>query len=288
LAEAVLVSSSYNRRKSIFVKNGLNPQYLEVLKTYCEGADLRIVNEIDENTACVIAQNPDFYGNIRNLLYLSEQAHKLGALFITCVVEPISLAILEPPGNYGADIVVGEGQSFGIPVNFGGPYLGFMAVKSFLLKKIPGRICGITTDSKGNKGFVLTFQAREQHIRRERATSNITTNVALMAIASTIYLALMGRTGLINVAKLSYSRAHILHDKLMKIGFKALNKKPFYNEFIMEMPIGSSKRVFSSLLKKGILGGLDLGEDKILICCTEMNTLQDIKSYISEAGATIK
>jgi glycine dehydrogenase subunit 1 len=288
LAEAVLVSSSYNRRKSIFVKNGLNPQYLEVLKTYCEGADLRIVNEIDENTACVIAQNPDFYGNIHNLLYLSEQAHKLGALFITCVVEPISLAILEPPGNYGADIVVGEGQSFGIPVNFGGPYLGFMAVKSFLLKKIPGRICGITTDSKGNKGFVLTFQAREQHIRRERATSNITTNVALMAIASTIYLALMGRTGLINVAKLSYSRAHILHDKLMKIGFKALNKKPFYNEFIMEMPIGSSKRVFSSLLKKGILGGLDLGEDKILICCTEMNTLQDIKSYISEAGATIK
>jgi glycine dehydrogenase subunit 1 len=281
LAEAVLLSSSYNGRNCIFVKNGLNPQYLEVLKTYCEGADLRIVNEIDESTACVIAQNPDFYGNVENLQYISEQTHKVGALFITCVVEPTSLAILEPPGNYGADIVVGEGQSFGIPVNFGGPYLGFMGVKSFLLKKIPGRICGMTTDSKGNKGFVLTFQAREQHIRRERATSNITTNVALMAIASTIYLALMGRNGLINVAKLSYSRAHLLHNKLKNMGFEPLNKKPFYNEFIMKAPSGSLENISSNLLKNGILGGLNLAEDKILICCTEMNTVQDIESYVS-------
>ena len=281
LAEAVLLSSSYNGRNCIFIKNGLNPQYLEVLKTYCEGADLKIVNEIDQNTACVIAQNPDFYGNIENLQYLSEQAHKVGALFITCVVEPTSLAILEPPGNYGADIVVGEGQSFGIPVNFGGPYLGFLGVKSFLLKKIPGRICGMTTDSKGNKGFVLTFQAREQHIRRERATSNITTNVALMAVASTIYLALMGRNGLINVAKLSYSRAHLLHNKLKSIGFEALNKKPFYNEFNMKAPSGSLENISSNLLKNGILGGLNLAEDKILICCTEMNTVQDIESYVS-------
>ena len=281
LAEAVLLSSSYNGRNCIFVKNGLNPQYLEVLKTYCEGADLRIVNEIDESTACVIAQNPDFYGNVENLQYISEQTHKVGALFITCVVEPTSLAILEPPGNYGADIVVGEGQSFGIPVNFGGPYLGFMGVKSFLLKKIPGRICGMTTDSKGNKGFVLTFQAREQHIRRERATSNITTNVALMAIASTIYLALMGRNGLINVAKLSYSRAHLLHNKLKNMGFEPLNKKPFYNEFIMKAPSGSLENISSNLLKNGILSGLNLAEDKILICCTEMNTVQDIESYVS-------
>ena len=281
LAEAVLLSSSYNGRNCIFIKDGLNPQYLEVLKTYCEGADLKIVNEIDNNTACVIAQNPDFYGSIENLQYVAEQAHKVGALFITCVVEPTSLAILEPPGNYGADIVVGEGQSFGIPVNFGGPYLGFMAVKSFLLKKIPGRICGMTTDSKGNKGFVLTFQAREQHIRRERATSNITTNVALMAIASTIYLALMGRNGLINVAKLSYSRAHLLQNKLKSIGFETLNKKPFYNEFYMKAPSGSLDNISSNLLKKGILGGLDLDEDKILICCTELNTVQDIESYVS-------
>jgi glycine dehydrogenase subunit 1 len=281
LAEAVLLSSSYNGRKRVFVNGGLNPQYLEVLKTYCDVTDLQLSNEIDENTTCVIAQNPDFYGNVENLQHMSEQAHKVGALFITCVVEPTSLAILKPPGNYGADIVVGEGQSFGIPINFGGPYLGFMGVRDFLLKRIPGRICGMTTDSKGNKGFVLTFQAREQHIRRERATSNITTNVALMALASTIYLALMGRDGLINVANLSYSRAHLLHDKLRKCGFKSLNKKPFYNEFFMEAPQGSFKNISSDLLQNGIHGGLNLSEDKILICCTEMNSVQDIETFIS-------
>jgi glycine dehydrogenase subunit 1 len=288
LAEAVLLCSSYSGRNCVFVKDGLNPQYLEVLKTYFEVADLKLSNEIDENTACVIAQNPDFYGNVENLQYVSEQAHRVGALFITCVVEPTSLAILEPPGNYGADIVVGEGQSFGIPINFGGPYLGFIGVRDFLLKKIPGRICGMTTDSKGNKGFVLTFQAREQHIRRERATSNITTNVALMALASTIYLALMGRDGLINVAKLSYSRAHLLHDKLRRCGFTTLNKKPFYNEFIMNAPQGSSENISSRLLENGILGGLNLDEDKMLICCTEMNTVQDIESFISVTKGTLR
>lgn len=282
LAEAVLLSSSYNTgRNGVFVKDGLNPQYMEVLKTYCEGADLKLVSDIDENTACVIAQNPDFYGNMENLQYMADRAHKVGALFITCVVEPTSLALVEPPGNYGADIVVGEGQSFGIPINFGGPYLGFLAVKAFLLKKIPGRICGMTADSKGKKGFVLTFQAREQHIRRERATSNITTNVELMALASTIYLALMGRSGLRNVAKLCYRNAHLLQRKLERVGFEVLNTKPFYNEFLMKAPLGSSKKIISNLLKHGILGGLDLGNDNILICCTEMNSHQDIESYVS-------
>lgn len=281
LAEAVLLSSSYNGRNGVFVNNGLNPQYAEVLKTYCEGADLEIVNKINEKTTCVIGQNPDFYGNLENLEYLSDRAHKVGALFITCVVEPTSLAIVQPPGYYGADLVVGEGQSFGIPINFGGPYLGFLGVKDFLLKKIPGRIAGMTADSKGRKGFVLTFQAREQHIRRERATSNITTNVELMAIASTIYLSLMGRTGLKNVAKLCYSRAHLLQEKLAKMDFKLLNDKPFYNEFLVRAPSGSSKDILSHLLKKGILGGLHLDHDNILICCTEMNSLQDIESYAS-------
>jgi len=287
LAEAVLMSASYNGRNGIFVNDGLNPQYEQVLKTYCEGADLKIVDVIDEKTACVVVQNPDFYGNLENFQYLSDRAHQFGALFVTCVVEPTSLAIVEPPGNYGADIVVGEGQSFGIPINFGGPYLGFLAVRAPLLKKIPGRVCGMTTDLHGKKGFVLTLQAREQHIRRERATSNITTNVELMAIASTIYLALMGRDGLKNVAKHCYSRAHLLQENLASMGFKPLNSKPFYNEFIMKAPLKSSKKILSNLLKKGIVGGLNLGNDNILICCTEMNTFEDIALYISIIKGTL-
>ena len=280
LAEAALLSCSYTGRDRIFVKEGLHPQYLEVLQTYCEGAELTVTDKIDDNTACVIAQNPDFYGNIENMHYLAEQAHRAGALFATCIIEPTSLAILEPPGKYGADIVAGEGQSFGIPLSFGGPYLGFIAVKDFLLKKLPGRICGMTTDSKGNRGFVLTFQAREQHIRRERATSNITTNQALMALAATIYLALMGRTGLTRVAKLSYARAHLLNEKLEKVGFRNLNIKPFYNEFVVKVP-GSAEALASRLLKEGILGGVNLAEDSLLICCTEMNSVQDIEDFVS-------
>src|SRR5919106_1816387 len=136
LAEAALLASSYTKRDHIFVKEGLHPHYLEALQTYCEGAELTLTDRIDSNTACVIAQNPDFHGNVESLHYLAEQAHKVGALFTTCIVEPTSLAILEPPGKYGADIVAGEGQSFGIPLSFGGPYLGFMAVKNFLLKKL--------------------------------------------------------------------------------------------------------------------------------------------------------
>ena len=280
LAEAALLSCSYTGRDRIFVKERLHPQYLKVLQTYCEGAELTLTDRIDNNTACVIAQNPDFYGNVENLYYLAEQAHRAGALFTTCIVEPTSLAILEPPGKYGADIVAGEGQSFGIPLSFGGPYLGFIAVKDFLLKKLPGRICGMTTDSTGNRGFVLTFQAREQHIRRERATSNITTNQALMALAATIYLALMGRSGLTRVAKMSYARAHLLNEKLEKADFRNLNTKPFYNEFIVKVP-GSAEAIASRLLKKGILGGFNLGDDNLLICCTEMNSVQDIDDFVS-------
>ncbi|HEU4448311.1 MAG TPA: aminomethyl-transferring glycine dehydrogenase subunit GcvPA [Nitrososphaeraceae archaeon] len=287
LAEAVLLSCSYNGKNSIFIKSGLNPEYFRVLKTYCDGADLTIANEITEDTACIIAQNPDFYGNIENLQFLAEKAHNAGALFIVCVVEPTSLAVLKAPGDYGADVVVGDGQSFGIPLNFGGPYLGFIAVKSFLLKKIPGRICGMTTDSKGNQGFVLTYQAREQHIRRERATSNITTNVALMAIAATIYLSLMGRDGLRAVATLSYKRAHLLYDRLKVTGLKPLNSKPFYNEFVLQAPPGVGTRILSNLLQNGILGGLDLGEDKMLMCCTETNQVEDIVSYASIVKETI-
>ena len=280
LAEAALMSSSHTKRNGVFIEDGLNPSYLEVLKTYCEGTELEITNEVNENTACVISQNPDFFGNIKNPKSLIEKTHQNNSLFINCVSDPTSLAVLKSPGDFGADIVVGEGQSFGIPKSFGGPYLGFMAVKQFLIKKLPGRIVGITTDDNGNQGFVLTLQAREQYIRRERATSNITTNQTLLAVTATIYLALLGKTGLQNVAKSSYQRAHLLQEKLKKIGFESLNVNPFYNEFLVKSPRPTEK-IISELMENNIFGGLELGDNNLLICCTEKNSLQDIDSYIS-------
>lgn len=279
LAEAVLLSASFTRRKVVFVDGELNPRYLAVLKTYCKGADLQISNEINENTACVISQNPDFYGNIKNPQELIEKTHKNNSLFISCISDATSLALLKPPGEHGADIAVGEGQSFGIPLSFGGPYLGFMAVKQFLVKKLPGRIVGMTTDKNGNKGFVLTLQAREQYIRRERATSNITTNQTLLALTATIYLATMGKTGLENVAKVSYNRAHSLQDKLNELGFEPLNTHSFYNEFVVKAP-SSPEKLLSKLRENNILGGIDLGYNKLLVCCTEKNTKKEIDDYV--------
>lgn len=282
LAESVLLSSSYTKKKKVYIHEGLNPHYRQVLQTYCNGADLEIVDELDENTSCVIVQNPDYFGNIKNLQKVADKAHKYNAIFVVCVNEPTSLALLKPPGEQGADIVVGEGQSFGIPISYGGPYLGFIAVKKFLLKKLPGRIVGLTTDSSGNEGFVLTLQAREQHIRRERATSNITTNQTLLALAATIYLASNGRKGLTNVAKLSYKRAHLLHQKLLDIGFKPANIDYFYNEFTVKVPDHSNtKDILSKMLENNIVGGVGLDDNKILVCCTEKNSVEDIDKYIS-------
>lgn len=325
LAEAIILASSYNGRKNIVVDEGLHPSYLDVASTYCRARSLRVnsitptpyamahnnvakearlQHLVNEDTACVVVQNPDFYGNVRDLSEVSAIAHRVGALLIVSVVEPTSLAIIRPPGQYGADIVVGEGQSFGIPISFGGPSLGFMAVRSFLLKKIPGRICGMTVDSKGKRGFVLTLQAREQHIRRERATSNITTNVALMALSSTIYLALMGSTGLKHLAEISMKRAHLLRKKLLDLGFTSFNSNNFYNEFTIAAPsedisntsrkdgtnatsknnVGGQKmvrKILSELSRNGIAGGLDLENGMMIVCCTEMNRIEDIEGYES-------
>lgn len=282
LAESVLLSCSYTKRKKVYIQDGLNPNYKQVLQTYCNGADLEIVHELGENTACAVVQNPDYFGNINNTQDIADKAHKHNAIFITCVNEPTSLALLNPPSQSGADIVVGEGQSFGIPISYGGPCLGFIAVKKFLLKKLPGRIVGLTTDGNGNEGFVLTLQAREQHIRRERATSNITTNQTLLALAATIYLASSGRKGLTDVAKLSYKRAHLLHQKLLDIGFEPANNSHFYNEFTVKVPgQKNAKELLSQLSEKGIVGGIALDDNKILACCTEKNSIADIESYVS-------
>ena len=283
LAEATLLAHSYTRRRGVFIDEELNPTYLQVLRTYCEGADIFISDTINDDVACVIQQTPAFDGSIKNPTHLAEKAHQNGSLFISCISDPTSLAIMQPPGEAGADIVTGEGQSFGIPKSFGGPCLGFMAVRSKLTKKLPGRMVGVTQDGSGNRGFVLTLQAREQFIRRERATSNITTNQTLLALTATIYLALLGRTGLRSVAHVSYRRAHRLQQMLHARGFRTITRHPFYNEFLVETPKPAAD-ILEYLQQCGILGGVIVDDHRLLICCTEKNTIPDIETYAREVS----
>ncbi|MXX21404.1 MAG: aminomethyl-transferring glycine dehydrogenase subunit GcvPA [Cenarchaeum sp. SB0661_bin_35] len=283
LAEAVLLAHSHTKRRGVFVDVGLNPAYLQVLRTYCEGADIFISDTINNDVACIIQQTPAFDGSIRDPTHMAEKAHRNGSLFISCISDPTSLAIMRPPGEAGADIVTGEGQSFGIPKNFGGPCLGFMAVKSTLTKKLPGRIVGATQDESGRRGFVLTLQAREQFIRRERATSNITTNQTLLALSATIYLALLGRTGLRSVAHTSYRRAHRLQQMLHTRGFRIMTPGPFYNEFLVETPRPVTD-ILEHLRQWDILGGVAVDDHRLLVCCTEKNTIPDVETYARGAS----
>lgn len=282
LAEAVLLAQSYTKRRGVFVDEGLNPAYLEVLSTYCEGADIFISDSICDDVACVIQQTPAFDGSIKDPTHMVEAAHQNGSLFINCISDPTSLALIRPPGDVGADVVTGEGQSFGIPKSFGGPCLGFMAVRDALTKKLPGRIVGATQDGSGRRGFVLTLQAREQFIRRERATSNITTNQTLLALSAAIYLALMGGTGLRSVARTSYRRAHRLQQMLHTCGFRIITPGPFYNEFLVETPRPAAD-ILKHLEQYGILGGIAVDYNMLLICCTEKNTISDITTYARES-----
>ncbi len=279
-AEAAFIACDITERSEIAVLNKLNPNYEKVLRTYCESRGVKITGELTQKSACVLVQNPDFEGNVHELEEFANRAHEAGALLVVSVAEPTSLAILKAPGECGADVVAGEAQGFGNPVSFGGPMLGYIAVKKDFVKRIPGRLCGMTTDSRGKKGFVLTLQAREQHIRRERASCNICSNEALCALAATAYLALMGKTGLANVAKLSYERAHELQKKLGELGFALQNTKPFYNEFAVKCPI-KPKKLIAALEKRGIAAGLGIGEDRILICCTEKLSEQDVEDYVN-------
>jgi len=302
VAEAgVLAYHHFREKRMRFVLSlAVHPHYRETLCTYLCGypeLDIKIgaadqnpladpfslSTLIDNNTALVVVQYPDFFGRIYDYSSLAKTAHEVGALFAV-VINPIALGLLKAPGDFGADIVVGEGQPLGIPLSFGGPYLGLFAVRKELVRKLSGRLVGETLDSQGRRGYVLTLTAREQHIRREKATSNICTNQALMALASTIYLSLVGKHGLKQVAELCYHKAHYAAQIIHAIpGFSVYCDTPFFHEFAVRFPdTVTIEEVNQHLLDHDILGGYDLGNDypslknHMLIAVTEMNSREQI------------
>ncbi len=296
IAEAAIMAHSSTRgRRKIIVSAALHPEYRSVLRTYTQGLDFTIIGDddiaagwdqliklIDQDTACVIAQNPDFLGRIENLQAVADAAHAAGALFIVSV-NPISLGMLKPPSEYGADIVTAEGQSLGWSLYFGGPYLGVFACREQYVRRMAGRIVGQTLDNRGQRGFVLTLQTREQHIRREKATSNICSNEGLVSLAACVYMATTGKNGLKKVAELCYHKAHYAAKEITAIPGYSLPfaSTPFFNEFVVRCP-GSPEHINDILRRNQIIGGYDLGraysqlKDCLLVCTTELNSKHQI------------
>ncbi len=286
LAEACLMACRITGRQSIALHSSLNPAYVAVVRTYAAGSGLD-VTQIDEPSltpgqACLAVQQPAFLGHLEDTWALGKAAHAAGALYIT-VVNPISLGLLAPPGDYGADIAVAEGQSLGWPVNFGGPYLGLFACRQEYLRQMPGRIAGRTTDQEGRSGYVLTLQTREQHIRRERATSNICTSQQLVGLAATVYLATVGKHGLRQVAEACYHKAHYAAERIDSLpGYFLADDRPFFLEFVVRCPRPPAE-INTLLLKQNIMGGLDVSdriENGMLICVTEANAREEIDRLV--------
>lgn len=312
-AEAVVMAhhNFRGKRLKVVVSPGVNPQYRETIRTYMQGyenvlitgdnigldpltAPDRIMSLVDQDTSLVLVQYPDFFGRLYDYTQLVQTAHAVGAL-VAVAVNPLSLGILKPPGEFGADIVVGEGQPLGIPLSYGGPYLGIFATKKEYARKIAGRLVGETIDKEGRKAYVLTLTAREQHIRREKATSNICTNQGLMALASTVYMGLLGKQGLRQVAELCYHKAHYAAERIGEIpGVEVCIDAPFFDEFVVCLPEQSSvKEIVTHLLDHGILAGYILENDypelknRLLVAVTEMNTREEIDLLSETLGEVI-
>ncbi len=295
LAEAVLMACRVTRRQQVVVSDTVAPAYRQVIATYCQaqGIAIDIVPTSDigasvtEATAGVVAQYPNFYGGLDDLAGLAATAHDDGALLVVSA-DPLAMGMLRPPGEFGADIVTGEGQPIGIPPSFGGPYLGLFSCKQQYIRQMPSRLVGRTTDTQGRTGYVLTLQTREQHIRRERATSNICTNEALYALASTIYLAAMGRQGLRQVAELCYHKAHYAASAIAGLdGYSLPQSGEFFQEFVVSCPETPAK-INRRLMERNILGGLDVSDrfdNGMLLCVTEMNSRKDIDSLVEALSA---
>jgi glycine dehydrogenase subunit 1 len=301
-AEAVLMAHRVTRRKRAVIAGNLHPHYRETVETLSrmsehafvalsprpDGAE-DILAAIDNETSCVVVQTPDVYGHLHDLRPIAEKAHAAGALLIAVVTEIVSLGLVESPGQMGADIVVAEGQSIGNALSFGGPYVGLFATRQKYVRQMPGRLAGETVDAEGKRGFVLTLSTREQHIRREKATSNICTNSGLCTLAFTIHLSLLGEAGLRRLARINHANAVKLADMLSRVkGVQVLNKT-FFNEFTIRVP-GDAAAVIEKLGQRGVLGGvpasrLDPGRselrDLIVVAATEVNTEEDRAAYVS-------
>ena len=300
LAEAVVLALNQHRgkRSTVVLSPAIHPQYRQVVRTYTQGMGLMLkgddtlendadalIDLLDDDTTLVAVQYPDFFGRISDLKALGEAAHAVGALMCV-VVNPIALGLLRPPGEFGADIVVGEGQPLGIPLSYGGPYVGIFTTREKYVRKMAGRLVGETVDSRGQRGYVLTLTPREQHIRRDKATSNICTNQGLMALAAAVYLTSMGKDGLRRVAELCYHKAHYAAEKINALeGYTLWNDGPFFHEFAIACPKPVAE-INEILLGYDILGGYDLGEDypelkdHMLLAVTEATTREDIDDLV--------
>lgn len=294
--EAVAACRGRKANKAL-VSACIQPSVMKVIETYCFGneMELAVIPEKDgktdvdalksmmtDDTACVLIQHPNYYGNLEDAAEIGEIAHSVKNCKYVMSVNPVTLAVMKTPKEYGADMAVGEGQPLGLATAFGGPYLGFMASVDSMKRNLPGRIVGQTVDHNGKTGYVLTLQAREQHIRREKASSNICSNQALCALTVGVYLSAMGNEGLKNVATQCYSKAHYMAQKFAEIGFSIENQE-FFHEFVTRSDKKSAD-ILAALEEKGILGGLPLDDNRILWCCTEMNSKADIDEVI----ATVK
>ncbi len=273
-AEAILMAKRISKKTKALVSENLNPEYKKVINTYtwANGIEVEYFKDLPDNTsdyACVLIQTPDYYGEIA-------EVKPVETLLIICT-DVSALSILKPPSEYGADIVVGDIQTLGIPQEFGGPHAGFIACKEKYMRQLPGRLAGRTVDADGNQAFCLTIQTREQHIKREKATSNICSNQALIGLCSTLYLSLLGEKGFKQAGYLSAKQAHKLSEKLAQKGIKTLNKN-FFNEFVIET--GNAAKTHSNLKSAGILGGIKLDETRILVAATEMISDSDIEKYV--------
>ncbi|HET7579751.1 MAG TPA: aminomethyl-transferring glycine dehydrogenase subunit GcvPA [Bacillales bacterium] len=304
LAEAAILSVGTTRKKKIIVSQAVHPQARSVLHTYAKGQNLEVIEipveegvtdleklkaEVDDNTASVIVQYPNFYGQIERLKELEEVTHSAKKAMFIVSSNPLALGLLTPPGAFGADVVVGDAQPFGIPESFGGPHCGYFATRKKHTRRVPGRLVGQTTDQNGERGFVMTLQTREQHIRRDKATSNICSNQALNALASSVAMAALGKHGMKEIAYQNAQKAAYARKALEKQGIHPLYEGPFFNEFVIELakPV---KEVNRKLLEAGIIGGYNLGRDdkerdhQMLVAVTELRTKKEIDIFAEKVG----